>query len=63
MMEIDHDLQQVYCEEMRTTVDALGVLVPTDESVSQRLTTPIVTTYVDTEKISFERYFISYITV
>lgn len=55
MMEIDHDLQQVYCEEMRTTVDALGVLIPTEESVSQRLTTPIVTTYVDTEKISFER--------
>ncbi|CAG9856866.1 unnamed protein product [Phyllotreta striolata] len=55
MMEIDHDLQQVYCEQMRTTEDSLSVLLPNEESVSQRLTTPIVTTYVDTEKISFER--------
>ncbi|KAJ8923292.1 hypothetical protein NQ315_001850 [Exocentrus adspersus] len=55
MMEIDHDLQQVYCEQMRTTDDALGILIPSEDSVSQRLTTPIVTTYVDTEKISFER--------
>ncbi|KAJ8949323.1 hypothetical protein NQ314_008243 [Rhamnusium bicolor] len=55
MMEIDHDLQQVYCEQMRTTDDALGILIPNEDSVSQRLTTPIVTTYVDTEKISFER--------
>nr|CAI5846460.1 unnamed protein product [Callosobruchus analis] len=55
MMEIDHDLQQVYCEQMRTTDDALGILIPNEESVSQRLTTPIVTTYIDTEKISFER--------
>ncbi|CAG9812412.1 unnamed protein product [Phaedon cochleariae] len=55
MMEIDHDLQQVYCEQMRTTEESLGVLIPNEESVSQRLTTPIVTTYIDTEKISFER--------
>lgn len=54
-MEIDHDIQQVYCEQMRTTDDDLGVLIPNEESLSQRLTTPIVTTYVDTEKISFER--------
>ncbi|RZC34199.1 ankyrin repeat domain-containing protein 13D, partial [Asbolus verrucosus] len=55
MMEIDHDIQQVYCEEMRTPDVALGILIPNEESVSQRLTTPIVTTYVDTDKISFER--------
>ncbi|KAJ8983987.1 hypothetical protein NQ317_008692 [Molorchus minor] len=55
MMEIDHDLHQVYCEQMRTTDDDISILVPNEESVSQRLTTPIVTTYVDTEKISFER--------
>lgn len=57
MMEIDHDIQQVYSEEMKTPDEALGVLIPTEESISQRLTTPIVTTYVDTDKISFERYF------
>jgi hypothetical protein len=55
MMEIDHDIQQVYCEQMKTPDEALGILVPNEESVSQRLTTPIVTTYVDTDKISFER--------
>lgn len=55
MMEIDHDLQQVYCEQMRTSDEAVGILIPNEDSVSQRLTTPIVTTYVDTEKISFER--------
>lgn len=55
MMEIDHDRQQVYSEQMRTTEEALGVLIPNEESVSHRLTTPIVTTYIDTEKISFER--------
>lgn len=56
MMEIDHDSHQVHFEQMRTTDEALDVLIPNEESVSQRLTTPIVTTYVDTEKISFERY-------
>ncbi|XP_044272439.1 ankyrin repeat domain-containing protein 13D isoform X1 [Tribolium madens] len=55
MMEIDHDIQQVYCEEMKAPDEALGVLIPTEDSLSQRLTTPIVTTYVDTDKISFER--------
>ncbi|XP_049817825.1 ankyrin repeat domain-containing protein 13D isoform X2 [Aethina tumida] len=55
MMEIDHDLQQVYCEQMRAPDEALGILIPHEETVSQRLTTPIVTSFVDTEKISFER--------
>lgn len=56
MMEIDHDLRQVYCEEMRTSDESLGILLPNEETVSQRLTNPIVTTYIDTDKISFERY-------
>ncbi|KAL1488610.1 hypothetical protein ABEB36_014413 [Hypothenemus hampei] len=55
IIEIDHDLQQVYCEEMKSTDETLGVLLPNEDSVSQRLTNPIVTTYVDTDKISFER--------
>lgn len=55
-MEIDHENKQVFFEEMRviTTAD-LQILQPNAESVSARLTTPIVTTYVDTDKICFER--------
>ncbi|KAF5295163.1 hypothetical protein FQR65_LT10551 [Abscondita terminalis] len=55
MMEVDHDARQVYSEQMKVPTDTLGVLIPSEESLSQRLTTPIVTTYVDTDKISFER--------
>ncbi|KAL3272380.1 hypothetical protein HHI36_013857 [Cryptolaemus montrouzieri] len=55
MLEIDHDLRQVYCEEMRVPEETVEVLLANQDSVSQRLTTPIVTTYIDTDKISFER--------
>lgn len=55
MMEIDHDSHQIYFEQMRSTDESLDVLIPNEDSVSQRLTTPIVTTFIDTEKISFER--------
>ncbi|KAF5289793.1 hypothetical protein FQA39_LY03710 [Lamprigera yunnana] len=55
MMEVDHDAQQVYSEQMKVPADSLGVLIPTEESLSQRLTNPIVTTFIDTDKISFER--------
>lgn len=56
IMEIDHENKQVFFEEMRviTTAD-VQILEPNAESVSARLTTPIVTTYVDTDKICFER--------
>lgn len=56
IMEIDHENKKVFFEEMRviTTAD-LQILQPNAESVSARLTTPIVTTYVDTDKICFER--------
>lgn len=56
MLEIDHDLKQVYCEEMQIHEEAAEVLSANRDAVSQRLTTPIVTTYIDTDKISFERY-------
>ncbi|XP_044760632.1 ankyrin repeat domain-containing protein 13D isoform X1 [Coccinella septempunctata] len=55
MLEIDHDLRQVYCEEMQIQEEAAEVLLGNQDAVSQRLTTPIATTYIDTEKISFER--------
>lgn len=55
MMEVDHEAKEVYSEQMRTPEESLGVMIPSEESISQRLTSPIVTTFIDTEKISFER--------
>ena len=56
-MEIDHDAQQVWSEVMRVlpSESDASFLAPADEAVAARLTSPIVTTYIDTEKISFER--------
>jgi septin 4 len=57
MMEVDHETQQVYVEQMRMiSAEDLQFLQPSEEAISSRLTTPIVTTYIDTDKISFERY-------
>ncbi|KAF8769792.1 Ankyrin repeat domain-containing protein 13D [Argiope bruennichi] len=58
MMEIDHESGQVYVEQMRVLtpqMDDIHAFRPSAESVSSRLTTPIVTTFVDTDKINFER--------
>lgn len=57
MMEVDHETCQVYIENMRTltTEQALATMRPHPAMVSHRLTTPIATTYIDTDKISFER--------
>ncbi|GBN40890.1 Ankyrin repeat domain-containing protein 13D [Araneus ventricosus] len=58
MMEIDHESGQVYVEQMRVLtpqMDDIHAFRPSSESVSSRLTTPIVTTFVDTDKINFER--------
>ena len=56
-MEVDHDARQVWSEVMRVLppeTDA-SFLAPADEAVAARLTSPIATTYIDTDKISFER--------
>ncbi|XP_049787191.1 ankyrin repeat domain-containing protein 13D isoform X1 [Schistocerca cancellata] len=56
MMEVDHETKQVYVEQMRMiSPEELQFLQPSEEAISSRLTTPIVTTYIDTDKISFER--------
>nr|CAG4643997.1 EOG090X0784 [Lepidurus arcticus] len=56
MMEIDHKTKQVYVEEMKVLEDAAArYLVPSETAIVGRLTTPIINTYVDTEKICFER--------
>jgi hypothetical protein len=59
MMEVDHETQQVYVEQMHMiSTEDLQFLQPSEEAISSRLTTPIVTTFIDTDKISFERYFV-----
>lgn len=55
MMEIDHDLRHIFTEEMHVVEETAEVLLSCQEQVAHRLTTPIVTTYIDTDKISFER--------
>lgn len=56
MMEVDHETKQVFVEQMQVVSPGeLQVLHPSHEAVGARLTAPIVTTYIDTDKISFER--------
>ncbi|XP_058807424.1 ankyrin repeat domain-containing protein 13D isoform X2 [Phymastichus coffea] len=56
MMEIDHETRKVYVEHMKLIGDDnIQLMEPSEEGVMARLTNPIVTTYIDTEKISFER--------
>ena len=58
VMEIDHDMHQVYQETLQVmpAPSDPSALVPSEDAVAARLTTPINTTYIDTDKISFERY-------
>ncbi|XP_051891391.1 ankyrin repeat domain-containing protein 13B isoform X3 [Pristis pectinata] len=59
VMEIDHDRQMVYSETLSlANFDhdmLLAAVQPSEEQVASRLTTPIVTTQLDTKNISFER--------
>lgn len=57
VMEIDHDKREVFSETMQILPENfdMSVMEPSPNSISARLTNPIVTTYVDTDKISFER--------
>lgn len=56
MMEVDHDTRKVYVEHMKLiSDDNIQLMEPSEEGVIARLTNPIVTTYIDTDKISFER--------
>lgn len=56
-MEVDHDRREVFSETMQilpANFD-MSLMKPSDDAIAARLTNPVVTTYVDTEKISFER--------
>lgn len=57
VMEIDHDKREVFSETMQILPENfdMSVMEPSPNSICARLTNPVVTTYVDTEKISFER--------
>lgn len=57
LIEIDHDGQQSYVETLQTLPNGVSVnqLLPSDDTVAARLTHPIITTYIDTDNITFER--------
>jgi len=56
-LEMDHDNHQIFSETI--TMPAANAdssfSLPSEDAVAARLTSPIVTTYIDTEKITFER--------
>jgi hypothetical protein len=55
-MEVDHETKKVYIEYMKLlSDDNIHLMEPSEDGILARLTNPIVTTYIDTEKISFER--------
>lgn len=59
IMEVNHDSKKVYVEQMKIfpqhMMSVMVALSPSPEQVALRFQAPIVTTYVDTEKIKFER--------
>ncbi|KAK6638292.1 hypothetical protein RUM44_008721 [Polyplax serrata] len=56
MMEIDHETEEVFMEQMKILPpENFLSLQRSVKAVSSRLTSPIVTTYIDTDKINFER--------
>lgn len=56
LYEVDHDTRTVYCEEMKIlSLEELESYIQTEEQISARLVTPLVLTYLDTDKINFER--------
>ncbi|NXE44438.1 AN13D protein, partial [Ptilorrhoa leucosticta] len=59
VMEVDHDKQVVYTETLALALHEpellLAAMQPTEEHVAGRLTSPIVSTHLDTRNIAFER--------
>lgn len=59
VMELDHEKQVVYTETLSLSLQdpelLLSAVEPSEESVAQRLTAPIVSTHLDTKNIAFER--------
>lgn len=56
-MEVDHVAKQIIKKTMKViTQDEIEFLQPSEEQIFERLTNPISTTFIDTERISFERW-------
>lgn len=59
-MEVNHDTKKVFIEQMKVfpahMMTVMVALSPSPEQVALRFAAPIVATYVDTEKIRFDRY-------
>lgn len=59
VMEVDHEKQVVYTEPLslspRDAPSLLAAMLPSQENTAQRLTSPIVSTHLNTRNISFER--------
>ncbi|KAL7991929.1 hypothetical protein Chor_016185 [Crotalus horridus] len=57
--EVDHDKQVVYTETLSLALHEpelmLAAMQPSEEHVASRLTSPIVSTHLDTKNIAFER--------
>lgn len=60
IMEVNHDSKKVFMEQMKILpahmMSVMVALSPSPEQVASRFQAPIVTTYVDTEKIRFDRF-------
>ncbi|KAM7086915.1 ankyrin repeat domain-containing protein 13D isoform 2-T2 [Molossus nigricans] len=59
VMEVDHDRQVVHTETLGLTLHEpealLAAMRPSEEHVASRLTSPIVSTHLDTRNVAFER--------
>uniref|UniRef100_A0A8C1VVY8 Ankyrin repeat domain 13 family, member D n=1 Tax=Cyprinus carpio TaxID=7962 RepID=A0A8C1VVY8_CYPCA len=59
VMEVDHEKQVVYTEPLslspRDTPSLLAAMLPSQENTAQRITSPIVSTHLNTRNIAFER--------
>nr|CAG4649372.1 EOG090X0784 [Scapholeberis mucronata] len=58
LLEMDHEAKEVFVEELKTLQEdhvTRNLMAPTENALMNRITAPIVHTYVDTDKIYFER--------
>ncbi|XP_059816259.1 ankyrin repeat domain-containing protein 13D-like [Hypanus sabinus] len=58
-MEVDHDKRLVFTETLSLALHnsdlVLSAMLPSEDQVASRLTSPIIATHLDTKNIAFER--------